>query len=239
MGSFFIGIKCYIVVKITKGDFLREKIYYFVAKPKARSISYFYEMFISTISVVSILPLMFKEGNISFYKIEKFTVYILIIDYLLRFLVCDFTICKGKLSFIIYFFKLSSVIDLICILPFGRLFRVFRVFKMFRYMEVYSQVVNVYKRVKRVLYTVLLLCVSYIFVTALFMFNAEGESFENFFEALYWATTALTTVGYGDIYPKTVAGRIISMVTSIFGIAIIALPSGVITADFIREIGKK
>lgn len=70
------------------------------------------------------------------------------------------------------------------------------------------------------------------------MFNAENDSFNNFFEALYWATTALTTVGYGDIYPKTMLGRIISMITSIFGIAVIALPSGVITANIVRELYK-
>ena len=70
------------------------------------------------------------------------------------------------------------------------------------------------------------------------MFNVKGENYNNFFEALYWATTALTTVGYGDIYPRTITGKIISMVTSIFGITIIALPSGVITANIIKEINK-
>jgi voltage-gated potassium channel len=72
-------------------------------------------------------------------------------------------------------------------------------------------------------------------VSALFIFSIEPESFDNFFEAIYWATTALTTVGYGDVYPITVGGRMISMISSFFGIAIVALPSGVITAGFINE----
>ena len=71
------------------------------------------------------------------------------------------------------------------------------------------------------------------------MFCAEGNNFNCFFDALYWATTALTTVGYGDIYPKTAAGRLISMITSVFGIAVIALPSGIITANIIRELDNK
>ena len=69
------------------------------------------------------------------------------------------------------------------------------------------------------------------------MFNLEDSSmFVNFFDALYWATTTLTTVGYGDIYPATDVGRIISMFSSLFGVAIIALPSGVITASYLDEL---
>lgn len=62
------------------------------------------------------------------------------------------------------------------------------------------------------------------------------DSFGNFFDAIYWATVSLTTVGYGDIYPVTVIGRIVTMISSIFGIAIIALPSGIITAGFMDEL---
>jgi voltage-gated potassium channel len=60
--------------------------------------------------------------------------------------------------------------------------------------------------------------------------------FEDFFDALYWATTTLTTVGYGDIYPATDLGRIISMFSAVFGVAVIALPSGVITASYLEEL---
>ena len=67
----------------------------------------------------------------------------------------------------------------------------------------------------------------------------EPESFETFFDAIYWATISLTTVGYGDIYPVTTVGRIVTMVSSVFGIAIIALPSGVITAGYLSEVSKE
>ena len=60
--------------------------------------------------------------------------------------------------------------------------------------------------------------------------------FEDFFDALYWATTTLTTVGYGDIYPSTDLGRVISMFSAILGVAVIALPSGVITASYLEEL---
>lgn len=69
------------------------------------------------------------------------------------------------------------------------------------------------------------------------MFNIEESSmFTNFFDAIYWATTTLTTVGYGDIYPLTNIGKIISMFSSLLGVAVIALPSGVITASYLEEL---
>ena len=69
------------------------------------------------------------------------------------------------------------------------------------------------------------------------MFNMEDSAmFEDFFDALYWATTTLTTVGYGDIYPMSDIGRVISMFSAVFGVAVIALPSGVITASYMDEL---
>lgn len=218
---------------------MRRKIYRLVLKSDKKSINYFYDVFISFIAVLSIVPLMFKRELPSFYMIERAAVIILAIDYVLRFAVSDYIIGKGKCSFIIYPFTLGAVVDIVSILPFGKIFRVFRIFKMLRYMDFFLYIVNVYKKVKRVLFTVLLIAVCYIFITALFMFCAEGNNFNCFFDALYWATTALTTVGYGDIYPKTAAGRLISMITSVFGIAVIALPSGIITANIIRELDNK
>ncbi len=76
------------------------------------------------------------------------------------------------------------------------------------------------------------MAIGYIIISALIIFNIEGDSFETFFDAIYWATVSLTTVGYGDIYPITTAGRIITMISSIFGIAIVALPAGIITAGY-------
>ena len=76
-------------------------------------------------------------------------------------------------------------------------------------------------------------------MSALVIFNVEPESFNTFFDAIYWATVSLTTMGYGDIYPVTTLGRIVTMVSSIFGIAIIALPAGIITAGFMEQLSSK
>ena len=83
------------------------------------------------------------------------------------------------------------------------------------------------------------MAIAYVLVSALVIYNVEPESFGSFFDAIYWATVSLTTVGYGDIYPVTTIGRIVTMISSVFGIAIIALPSGVITAGYLSEVNKE
>ena len=76
---------------------------------------------------------------------------------------------------------------------------------------------------------------SYIIIAALVIFHIE-PGFRNFFEALYWATVSLTTIGYGDLVPTTMLGRIVTMVSSIMGVAVIALPSGIVTAGYMKAL---
>ena len=88
------------------------------------------------------------------------------------------------------------------------------------------------------------MAVFYIFITALIMFHAEEDInpetgcylFDTFFDAFYWAACTLTTVGYGDLYPISDVGRVISIISSMVGIAIIALPSGIVTAGYLDEL---
>ncbi|MHC1695650.1 MAG: potassium channel family protein [Eubacteriales bacterium] len=83
-----------------------------------------------------------------------------------------------------------------------------------------------------------MLAIGYILISALVIFNVEPDSFTTFFDAVYWATVSLTTMGYGDIYPVTTAGRVITMFSAIFGIAIITLPAGIITVGYMDEVKK-
>lgn len=150
-----------------------------------------------------------------------------------------------------------AIIDLLSILPglnlmnasfkllrLTRLLKIVRLLKITRYSSKISMFLNVLKKERYVLFAVLLLALFYIFITALIMFNAEPhvnpetgeETFSSFFDALYWATVTLTTVGYGDLCPVTDIGRVVSMLSSLFGVAIIALPSGVITASYLEEL---
>ena len=85
----------------------------------------------------------------------------------------------------------------------------------------------------------ILMALGYIFLSAVLVFNVEPETFKNFFDAFYWACTTLTTVGYGDIYAISDAGRVVTMISSFVGIAIVALPSGIITAGYMEALQEK
>ena len=114
--------------------------------------------------------------------------------------------------------------------------RTLRIFKFFRYSKNILILTNVLKKQKDSLIIVGVLALGYIFVSALVIFNVEPSTFLTFFDALYWATISLTTVGYGDIYAISTTGKIITMISSFLGIAIVALPAGIITAGYMKEI---
>ena len=216
-----------------------------------------YDVMMLIVITASIIPLMFAHDHKVFRIIEQVTVSIFIIDYVLRWVTADFRLKKGERSFIVYPVTGWAIIDLLSILPvfsllgqgfkifrITRLLRTLRLFKFFRYSDKIKVLNRVIKKEKGVLFSVLGISVFYVFLTALIMFNAEphvspitGEpTFRDFFDALYWATVTLTTVGYGDMVPVTDIGRFISMLSSLFGVAIIALPSGVITASYLEEL---
>lgn len=198
--------------------------------------------------VLSIIPLAFRDYTPFFATMEYCCVGLFIMDYLFRWMTADMKLKKGWLSFLIYPFTGMAIIDLLSILPtfnilnesfhlfrVTRLFKIFRLLKFGRYSKELTILVRVLKEQKSVLLSVLTLAIFYIILTALLMFNVD-DKFDSFFDALYWATSALTTVGYGDIYPHNDIGRVISMLSSLVGVAIIALPSGVITASYLKII---
>ena len=117
-----------------------------------------------------------------------------------------------------------------------RAMRVIRIFKALRYSKNVEIIGRVLRNSRESLIAVGTLAVGYILISALIIFNVEPDSFQDFFEAVYWATVSLTTVGYGDIYPVTSIGRSITMISSLFGVAIIALPAGIITGGYLKEL---
>ena len=132
---------------------------------------------------------------------------------------------------------LSQGFKLLRLLRMFRALRVFRVFKLFRYLKNAQIIANIFKKQKGPLCYVLILALGYIVSSALVVFNVEPDSFNTIFDAIYWATVSLTTMGYGDIYPVAEIGRIVTMISSLFGIAIVALPAGIITAGYMDELG--
>lgn len=238
---------------------MREKILDIIEADDGDSrLSKIYDILMIIVIIGSIIPLAFKEQYPIFKIIELISAIVFILDYLLRWALADIKMGRGIKSFFIYPFSVAAIVDLLSILPaIGlcnstfklfrviRLIKVLRLFKLFRYSKQIAMLWRVLNKEKHVLLSVFVVAAFYIFITALIMFNAETNmgqevnsttNFNTFFDALYWATTTLTTVGYGDIAPSTSIGRFISMLSSIFGVAIIALPSGVITASYLEEL---
>ena len=227
---------------------MRAYIYSIVKKAApGETLSKFYDFFISIIAIVSIMPLLFKESNAVLEEIDLITVYILFLDYILRWMTHDFVSKhKSPWAFAIYPFTPFAIVDFVSLLPslglLGhgfRILRMLRIFKVFHYSKSFVHVANVFKKERRTLLSVLVIALAYIFVSALAMFSYEPETFDNFFDALYWAATALTTVGYGDVYPVSDVGKLISMISSLFGVAVIAMPAGIVTGGFLEEINKE
>ena len=211
--------------------------------------------------VIGILPLMFREQIRLFWFFDLISGCCFIMDYIFRWVTADLNSTKNRVTaFLLYPITPMAIIDLLSILPtlnllnptfklmrISRLLKVLRVVKFIRYFEPLEITLSVVRRQKKILCTVLSLAFFYVFITALIMFNAEEDIkpgtneylFENFFDAFYWAVCTLTTVGYGDLYPISTTGRVISIISSLVGIAIIALPSGVITAGYLDEIRER
>jgi len=215
-----------------------------------------YDIVMIVLIVLSLLPLTVKEEPPIFKTFEHVAVAVFSLDYLLRWATADYKFRQSGLEpFLRYPFSPMAIVDLLSILPslmmispafrllrvmrLLRALRVLRVIKVVRYSGTIRILSAVLRESRQPLFAVLSLAAGYIILSALMMFTVETESFDNFFEAVYWATMSLTTVGYGDIYPVTYIGRTITMISSLMGIAIIALPSSIITAGYIKELNRR
>ena len=233
-----------------------EKIYNMIEPSEERNsaLSSAYDVVMLVCIVVSMIPLAIKSDSAVFMIIDKATVTIFIADYILRFITAKFKLNKGVKSYFLYPFQPMAIIDLLSILPslipinagfkvlrllrIIRTLKVFRSFKIFRYSKNIDRLVAVLKKQSKSLMAVLSMAVFYVLFTALVMFNIEPDTFNNFFDALYWATISLTSVGYGDITPVSNIGRLFTMLSAFVGVAIIALPSGIITAGYLDVLNK-
>lgn len=234
---------------------MRRRLFEIIELSDGDRLSAVYDYAMIVVIITSLIPLAFKTTTPFLTVLDYATVAVFLLDYALRLLSADLKLKRGALSFLLYPFTPLALIDLLCILPsftpiaggfrllkiirLLRAFRVFRAFKMLRYSKSLTIIIDVIREQKTPLLAVGTLAAGYVLISALVIFNVEPDSFGSFFDAVYWATVSLTTVGYGDIYPVSTAGRVITMLSSVFGIAVVALPSGIITAGYMDKIGQQ
>lgn len=234
-----------------------EKIYKTIepSSDKSSKATRLYDIVMLISIVASMIPLMVKSENFIFHIIDIVTVTIFIIDYILRLATAKYKLNKGIKSYFIYPIQPMAIIDLLSILPsllpinsgfkalrllrIIRTLKVFKSLKIFRYSKNIDRITKVFKKQSRSLLAVASMALFYVLFTSLIMFNIEPDTFNNFFEALYWSSISLTSVGYGDITPVTDTGRLFTILSAFVGVAIVALPSGIITAGYIDVLNEE
>ena len=241
---------------MTKMDFFKKRMYEIIEASKDDDqASKAYDVMIFVAVIVSLIPLMLKPGtnNIYIKSIDIITIILFIFDYSARIFTSDYKMgIKSYKAYVAYAFTPMAIIDLLAIIPVLefifparsalRLFRLFRIlllFKLVRYSKVMTNITNVLRKIKKQLLAVAIVTIIYILAMAMIMYQLETEIFDSFLDAIYWSTISITTIGYGDLAPVTDVGKAISAISALVGVAVIALPSGIITAGYMDEVKKK
>lgn len=239
---------------------LKKKVYDFINEDSWFQ-NFIYALIILNIS--SLILASYKEifGPFKWFfdLFELFSVAIFSLEYVLRLWTADLSLSEGSaLSKRVKFgFSAYGLIDLIAILPFYlplffpfdlrvlrilRLFRLLRIFKLGRLSKSLQTIMSVLKDSKSELSLTLFVAFILLILSSTLMFYVENEAqpdkFENIGQSLWWSVATLTTVGYGDIYPITALGKIISSIIAIIGIGVLALPTGIISSAFINRLEK-
>ena len=220
-----------------------------------------FDIFISAVIIMNILVMFletFKELSgygTALKVIEYATVIIFCIEYVLRIWTADL-LYPGKSrvrSIFRFVVSFDGVIDLLTILPFFfldgfvmfRMLRIVRIFHLFRINSQYDSfnlIKDVLKEKRKQLFSSLFLIVILMLAASLAMYSAEHEAqpeaFENAFSGIWWSVSTIFTVGYGDIYPITVTGKIIAIIIAFLGVCAVAVPTGIISAGFVEKYSK-
>lgn len=187
-----------------------------------------------------------------FKVIEIVTVVIFCIEYVLRILTADYLYpgeshLKARLHFLRSF---DGVVDLLTILPFVflsgfiafRILRIFRIFHLFRINAQYDSfnvITLVLKDKWKQIGSSIVIIIVIMLAASLGMYsvehNEQPEAFANAFSGMWWSVSALLTVGYGDVYPVTVVGKIMGILIAFLGVGVVAIPTGIISAGFVEQ----
>ena len=224
---------------------MKEKIDKIVETRESKSGLYF-DYFIQVLILLSIAS--FTVETIpdlepqTVYFLERFELVCIVIfslEYLIRLY-----IAKSKMRFVFSFY---GIIDLLAILPFYlalgfdlrsarvlRFLRLFRIIKLIRYNKAIRRFQNAFIMIKQelIMFSVVSLILFYLSAVGIYYFenSVQPEAFSSIFSSLWWSVVTLTTVGYGDIVPITIGGRIFTFIILMIGLGIIAIPSGMISS---------
>ncbi|SCX18400.1 voltage-gated potassium channel [Lachnospiraceae bacterium YSD2013] len=224
-------------------------------------VSKFFDIFIAIVILVSLTATIlstfveFKKYEAVLEVIELVSVIIFTIEYILRLWTANYLypMKKGISSRLAFVFSASGLIDLITFFPYYlpivfpagavafRIFRVIRILRLFkintRY-DAFSVILDVLKEKRKQIFSSVVMVLILMVASSLCMYSLEHEAqpdkFKNAFSGIWWSTSTLLTIGYGDIYPVTVGGKIMAIIISFLGVGMVAIPTGIISAGFVE-----
>lgn len=246
----------------------KEKIHDLVEKgAHGKKINLIFDYLIMCLIFLSILSIILESINSigADFKLflewfDIFSVVIFSIEFLMRIYVADLThpATNRFKSIFKFIFSANGLIDLFAVLPFYlpmlikvdlrflrtlRLIRFLRILKINRYTRSLNLIWSVLKEKKSELAVTGFVTLLLLIFASFIMYNVEGDkqpdAFPNILSAFWWAIATLTTVGYGDVYPITGLGKVISGLIALLGIGLVALPTGIIGSGFMDRLNNK
>ena len=227
---------------------------------RASKLYDYFSIFAITINLIVSVLYTFDEAKASFGQImvviEHVTVAFFALDYILRVFTAKYLYPEEKEGKAIrkYVFSFTGIVDLLSFLPYYlpiffpagtvafRMIRIVRILRLFRinaYHDSLSVITEVIVSKKQQLISSVFIIVILMIASSLCMYSLEHEAqpevFKNAFSGIWWATSTLLTVGYGDIYPITTMGKIFGIFISFLGVGMVAIPTGIISAGFVNQ----
>ena len=247
---------------------MKKRIFEIISKADdGDAASRIFDGFIMALIALSVLSIVLESFEslaqryeAIFSAFEAFSVCVFTAEYALRIVTADLLYPSSRHPRLRYVFSFMAVVDLVTILPFFlpfvsadmcflrmfrflRIARLLRVFKLGRYVEALHVIGEVIAQSASQLVMSIVICSFVMLFSSIVMYTVENpvqpEQFPNILASLWWAICTLTTVGYGDVYPVTAAGKLFASIISLVGIGIIAIPTGIISAGFTTMLGKK
>lgn len=225
---------------------ITRKVLYDIVEDNTTRNGKYFDFFIQGLILLSLVSFSLEtipdisENLISFlYYLEVFTVSLFSLEYLIRIWVS-----KKPVSYVFSFF---GIIDLLAILPFFlvgfldlrflrafRILRIFRALKIVRYNKAMKRFGLAFILVKEEIVLFFVCTVILIFITSAGIYyfenEAQPETFKSIFHSAWWSIVTLTTVGYGDIYPITLGGRIFTFFVLMIGVGLVTVPAGLVAS---------
>jgi voltage-gated potassium channel len=244
----------------------RQRIYLILEDPSSAPGGRF-AIFISLLILLNVVDVMLEtvpglpiKLEVWLLRFEILSVMVFSIEHMLRLWVCTNNSkyshpLRGRFRYAV---TPLAIVDLLAVLPFYlpltfaldlrvirllRLFRFLRLIKIARYSEALRLITRVVRSKREELMLVVFICVLLLVFSSTLLFYVEHDAqpkvFSSIPASLWWGVITVTTVGYGDIYPITVPGKVIASVFALIGIALFALPAGILAGGFAEEVRTK